>query len=265
MATFRPPQSSEQQLPQTLTGLKSLIREVVASIVPTVVPIVQGSADRITALLDSYLRKADASATYSPLGHKHAASDITTGGTTGAGFSVGGDLGVNGGMSASGAVSGNIGTFPSALNSTGVYGRQLTSSYKAVYIDSGGNFGFSPSPRAVKTNIRPWHPDVDVLLRIVPSLYQYKAEFAERERRAALPDDDPDYDPDYQVATMLGVIADDLAELGLEEFIFRDENGALAGVHYELLALALLPVVQDQEARLSAIEQYLGLPGKEQP
>lgn len=265
MATFRPPQSSEQQLPQTLTGLKSLIREVVASIVPTVIPIVQGSADRITALLGSYLLKTDATTTYSPLGHKHAASDITAGGTTGGGFTVGGDLAIAGGVAATGAVSGNSGTFPSAVNSTGVYGRQLTSSYKAVYIDAGGNFGFSPSPRSVKTNIRPWEPDVDVLLRIVPSLYQYKAEFAERARRAALPEDDPEYDDDYQVATMLGVIADDLAELGLEEFVFRDDTGALAGVHYELLALALLPVIQAQEARLSTIEQHLGLPRKEQP
>ncbi|WIA96404.1 hypothetical protein [Curtobacterium sp. MCBA15_004] len=263
---FRSPQSDEQNLGLTLTApVRAAIREFVASIVPTVIPIVQGSADRITALLGSYLLKTDATATYSPLGHKHAASDITAGGTTASGFTVGGDLEVSGGVTATGAVTGDAGTFPSALNSTGVYGRQLTSSYKAVYIDAGGNFGFSPSPRAVKTNIRPWQPDTDVLLRIVPSLYQYKAEFTERDRRAALPEDDPDHDDDYQVATMLGVIADDLDELGLEEFIFRDETGALAGVHYELLALALLPVIQAQEARLSTIEQHLGLPGKEQP
>lgn len=51
-----------------------------------------------------------------------------------------------------------------------------------------------------------------------------------------------------------GVIADEVADAGLEHFVTRTEDGEIQGVHYERLALALLPVVQRLVNRVTELE-----------
>jgi hypothetical protein len=53
------------------------------------------------------------------------------------------------------------------------------------------------------------------------------------------------------------VIAEELIAAGLERFVYFDDKGQVEGVAYEKMALALIPVVQSQSARLDAVEARL--------
>lgn len=315
---FRSPQSDEQQLGLVLTApVRSAIREFVASIVPTVIPIVQGSADRITALLGSYLLKADATTTYSPLGHQHAGADVASGtlgipvNTTGA---------VQGGtVSSSSTVTAGSDLRGTNLYATGAPGYNISNTRVAAWLESAtGRLGTASSSERYKQDIVPADIDTDAILAMQVVHFHYRAEIAKRDDPSS-----PYYvGPDYKVSTEVGLIAERLHELGLWQFVvyqrenytevrtrpvtrtralvnadtnepilddagepvmqaYEDEeeytlyldrlrldehgNPIPDGVHYELLSLALLPVIQAQDARLSTIEQHLGLPGKEQP
>ena len=52
----------------------------------------------------------------------------------------------------------------------------------------------------------------------------------------------------------VGVIAEQLLELGLDQFVFFDDAGQPAGVHYEMLSVAVLKLVQAQADRLDSLE-----------
>lgn len=317
---IRTPVKPEQALGRGVAGNAKALKEMLASIAKTVKPIVDSATAAIEAKLANYLLKTDAANTYSPQGHKHAASDITSGGTTGAGFTVGGNLAAtgsvsgaavssSGGVSASGAVAGNTGTFNGGLNSTSVYSKTISGTRTATWAQSDGQMGTASSSRRYKQDISPANLDVQAVLAVEVVHYHYINEVRKR--------DDPSFaeyaGPDYKVATELGVIAEDLHARGLWEFvIYRresrieirtrtvtgtravidedgepildmdgnptfepyefeeeypayidslavDENGdpIPEGVHYELLALALFPVVKDHEERIAALEQKL--------
>lgn len=220
---IRRAQDPDQRQARASVDLGSRLKELQASIVATVLPIVQGSADRITALLNNYLLKTDATNTYSPIGHKHAASDITSGGTTGTGFTVGGTLGVNGDLNPTGAVaaggqvSGTQAVFPTGVRSTGAYNNQLTSNYRAMYIDANGNQGYAPSTRASKDVGQPYAVNMQAFLATTLFNWQYK--------------DDGMHG--------IGPLADDLDAAGLTEFVMYDDDGAPAGLRIETLVIGL--------------------------
>lgn len=52
----------------------------------------------------------------------------------------------------------------------------------------------------------------------------------------------------------VGVIADEVKAAGLDEFVFHNDDGQIQGVHYERLAMALIPVVQRLLTRVEALE-----------
>jgi len=122
---------------------------------------------------------------------------------------------------------------------------------------AGGLVG-TASSRRFKTNIRGAAIDPAAVLGVEVKHYQYIAEIDKRDNP-----ENPLHDPEYHVATEVGMIAEELHDAGLWQFVFyeRDADGSLVldeegepipfGVHYELLAMALLPVAQQQERRLS--------------
>lgn len=119
----------------------------------------------------------------------------------------------------------------------------VVSGYVAVYRDASGRLGISPSTRRAKKNITAWAPNLQALLAIEVVTFHY---------RAALFDVS---DPHRSAPPLeVGLIAEDLAALGLDWLVYFDAEGLPAGVHYERLALALIPIVQDHEARLIALE-----------
>lgn len=110
----------------------------------------------------------------------------------------------------------------------------------AVYISSSGVIGKGASTRRVKKEIKDAEIDPQAVLGIQVRNFKYKASVVS------------------DGSVQIGVIAEELEELGLKEFVFYDEKGEAAGVHYEKLALALIPVVKNHEERLKALEGKLG-------
>jgi len=54
-----------------------------------------------------------------------------------------------------------------------------------------------------------------------------------------------------------GVIAEDIAALGLESLIWRDDQGRPDEVRYDRLVLYLIPVVRQQRAELNDLKARL--------
>lgn len=111
-----------------------------------------------------------------------------------------------------------------------------TAGWIAAGIGPDGRVAVSASSRRFKKDIKAWSPDKQAILAMQLVTFHYKV---------AITDDAA---PDY------GLIAEDLHDLGLTWLVFYDDAGQPQGVHYDKIALALLPVVQDHEARITALE-----------
>jgi hypothetical protein len=114
-----------------------------------------------------------------------------------------------------------------------------TNTGRAMFIASNGLFGIGASSRRFKENIVDAEIDVDSVLKLPVRKFRYKKSFDENQ-----PED-------------IGVIAEELVELGLTDFVYFDADGVPDGVAYEKLALALIPVVRQQSERLAVIEDRL--------
>jgi len=128
----------------------------------------------------------------------------------------------------------------------------VTTGYVGAYLDYRGVLGPPSSTRASKQNITPATFTIEQLRAIEPVMFRY-IEAVEIEEQGG---------PAAQ--HMLGVIADDLHELGLWQFVRYDgrgEDAVPAGVHMELFGLAGVALAQQAlnnldsiKARLSALE-----------
>ena len=127
------------------------------------------------------------------------------------------------------------------INATDVYS-QAVSSARAVLINSNLTLGTSTSSRRFKEDIAPLSYTAADILKMSPIVFRYRADHVE-----------PDSDRSLEV----GLIAEDLAELGFEELIFRDKEGNADGIAYEKIAVALLKVCQDQQTQLDALSARL--------
>lgn len=116
----------------------------------------------------------------------------------------------------------------------------VVTSYVSAYINSDGRIGATPSSARFKQDIQTWSPDQQAILALQLVTFRYKAAVDE-------------LGEDAQVE--VGLIAEDLHTLGLTWLVVYDEHQAPFSVHYERLALALLPVIQSHEQRLTALEQ----------
>ncbi len=119
----------------------------------------------------------------------------------------------------------------------GVYSQAVTG--RAVYVNSNGTLGYSSSSERYKENITPAAIDTAAVLQLEPVTFRYKED--------ALEDGSPRPDE-------IGLIAERVAELGLEEMIYRDAQGRPEGLAYEKLSVYLLGVCKDLAARLDSLE-----------
>lgn len=144
---------------------------------------------------------------------------------------------------------GTSGTMEEAINSTfalaaskigpeggtitgGLFMPNLTavaSSYVAMFRNGDGRVGISPSARRFKKDIRAHAYTLDQLAAIRVVDYRLKAEIF---GSADAPVD-------------VGVIAEDLIDAGLEEFVAFDAVGEPLSVHYERLALVAIGALQE--------------------
>jgi hypothetical protein len=114
----------------------------------------------------------------------------------------------------------------------------VTSSPVAAYLNSDGRIGAAPSSRRFKKEIKSWSPEKQAVLALRLVSFRYNAATY---GNAHAPKE-------------VGVIAEELVELGLDWLTYKNDEGIVSGVHYERIALALLPVIQDHETRLLALE-----------
>ena len=113
-----------------------------------------------------------------------------------------------------------------------------TSGYAVAYLNGDGKLCVSSSSRRFKKEIKAWSPDKQAVLALQLVQFRYRASVYGS-------DDAP---------VEVGLIAEDLDALGLQWLVYYDGDGLPQGINYERLALALLPVVQDHEARIAALE-----------
>ncbi|MGC4928084.1 tail fiber domain-containing protein [Streptomyces sp. DT117] len=114
--------------------------------------------------------------------------------------------------------------------------------YYAVWVEGNGTFARNTSSIRFKQNVRDIDVDPAAVLSLRPRVYDRKP----KEEGA-----DADYRRDEY-----GLIAEEVHE-HLPEIVNYDEDGQIDGLRYDLLGVALLPVVQDQERRIKALEERL--------
>lgn len=132
------------------------------------------------------------------------------------------------------------------LQSVGSRNFQTTSNYVSAYMDGGAYFGYAPSARRFKTDIKPWQEDVVKLLGIEPKMYRLVADVEQFGENAAW---------------KIGFIAEDLVEAGLEELVPTEldedspEFGLPITINYEFYVVVLQMIARDQERRIRALEE----------
>lgn len=150
-----------------------------------------------------------------------------------------------GSMTASGSVtagsvsSTGTGTFDAGVTSVGAYSNNITGvgSYRAQWVGINGSMGYVPSSRRFKQDIAAMSINEQAVLAMQIVAFRYIAAVENLGEGAPVE---------------VGVIAEQVHELGLTWLVDYDEDGKPFGVKAERLAFALLPVMQDFDRRLSA-------------
>jgi hypothetical protein len=141
-----------------------------------------------------------------------------------------------------------------------IYNR-LYGSGATVIMTTLGTLGRLTSLERNKVNIdREWEAKADLCaIKGLAATTFYDRGNAERYAEwSALPEAvrGTDYDAEFP-RRILGLIAEDVQGLGLDELLEHDDDGNLTGVAYHRLAVALLPWLHDLERRLAAQESSL--------
>ncbi|WP_160665320.1 tail fiber domain-containing protein [Pseudarthrobacter sp. ATCC 49987] len=121
-----------------------------------------------------------------------------------------------------------------------------TGSFYQVWVDANRKLCRNTSSIRYKTNVRSYAVDPAKVLQLRPVLYDRKTR----------PNPDTG-DLEAGNKNEYGLIAEEVAKLVPELAVYF--NGQIDGVRYDLLALALLDVVKDQDTRLTALEKKAGI------
>jgi len=141
------------------------------------------------------------------------------------------------------------------LRSETAYARTYTNAAN-LYITSFGTIGRSTSLERNKVNIdREWAQavDLDAVKGLTPASFYDRGN---AERYADLVATGEGEDAQFP-RRILGLIAEDVQALGLTDLLTHDDDGELAGVAYDRLAIALIPWLRDLEGRLDALDATL--------
>lgn len=146
---------------------------------------------------------------------------------------------------------GNV-TIGGEFRSPNAYGFDITYTRRTAWLGNDGRLGYAASSRDKKAGIR----DADEerlarLLDMVPKSFYYRAEIARRTRLRI--NEGINYAPDREV----GLIAEDLDDAGLQEFVIYDEHGHPEGIEYGMLSIALLAAARYQRRKLEEVCERL--------
>ncbi|MET9642503.1 tail fiber domain-containing protein [Streptomyces syringium] len=201
----------------------------------------------------SWSQISDAPSTIAPSAHKHAWSDITSTPSAYPPSSHSHEWS---------SITSKPSTFPPSTHYHGQYlesgdtiawangskqphARAVSGSgtYYAVWVRGDGGFCRNTSSIKFKENVRDFVMDPADVLALKPRVYDRKAQL------------DEDGTAQEGVKGEVGLIAEEVA-VHLP-WIVNYLDGEIDGLRYDLLGVALLPVVQDQEARIKALEERL--------
>ncbi|MFE2104302.1 tail fiber domain-containing protein [Kitasatospora sp. NPDC059463] len=118
------------------------------------------------------------------------------------------------------------------------------STWYAVWVDGNHNFCRNTSSIRFKENVRDIEISPQNVLALRPRIYDRKPTVNDAGEHIEGRRDE------------VGLIAEEVDET-LPEIVVRDEEGKIDSVRYDLLGLALLPVVQDQERRIKELESLV--------
>lgn len=128
------------------------------------------------------------------------------------------------------------------------YGFDITYTRRAAWLGNDGRLGYASSSADKKVAITEADIDPAAVLKLAPREFYYREEIRRRTRLRI------NEGADYRPAREVGLLAHELDELGLGWLVYHDEQGNAEGIEYSMLAVALLAVVRDQDARISALE-----------
>ncbi len=144
---------------------------------------------------------------------------------------------------------GNV-TFGGTITSPVTYVTDLSSisgERRTMWMHNSGLFGFAPSTRERKTEIRPADFDVEAILSVEPKVFRYREAVRRWEET---PEDERGPEPRLEV----GFIAEELDDLGLGAFVFYDGEGRPEGIEYSMLVVAQQAALRDLATRLDRLE-----------
>ena len=122
----------------------------------------------------------------------------------------------------------------------GVYA-QAISSPRAVQVNSNGTLGTVASTRRAKENIVPYSDPDNKILNVGAVTFDYKPEVIEEDDQA-------------NRFNQFGMIAEDLHDAGLNHLVHYDKDEQCSGINYQMLAVELLGVVKNLDARIKVLE-----------
>jgi hypothetical protein len=117
--------------------------------------------------------------------------------------------------------------------------------YYAVWVEGSGTFCRNTSARKFKENIQDFPIDPDAVLKIRPVIY---------DRKDQVDEESGELRPGRKGE--VGLIADEVDELDLK-WLVQYMDGEVDALRYDLLGVALLPVVQRQAQQISDLEGRL--------
>jgi hypothetical protein len=118
----------------------------------------------------------------------------------------------------------------------------LSGTTNALYVDASGNFGLVPSTERVKQDITPFNISEAAVNALQLVHFKYIQ----------------DVETDGEDAPIqIGLIAEEVEKHLGSDFVFYDDEGRVAGIHIDRLVFALLPALQAQSARVTALEERL--------
>lgn len=209
---------SGEALFDTVTKLQALVNDIQQQLNDY---IANGTYNK--AQLDSMFASRDSAIA----SHTHSGGDINSG-TIGIGISTG-----------------------QPVFFTNAYNTNLTGTRRTAWLQSDGRLGYASSTRDKKASIDPANIDPASVLKLEPKSFIYKAEVA---RRTSLRiNEGIDYVPKREY----GLIAEDVAEAGLSQFVIYDGNGKIEGVEYSMLVVALIALAKAQDKRIVDLDTRL--------
>jgi hypothetical protein len=132
--------------------------------------------------------------------------------------------------------------FGGLLDSNDTYDNDITTTRRAMWMSSLGVFGYASSSRTKKQDIVAADLNVDSILSIEPKHFRYIKAVEELGSEAPIE---------------VGMIAEDLHDAGLTDFVDYGASGHVEGIHYSNYVVALQAVARDQAAKIAALTARL--------